>query len=231
LKFTGLAALAASTMLACVPHTALAQDAAPSVPAATPATAAVETAAIAPATPAAPPAVLGTIAPPVYDLPDPASLTRPDLAFVSTPEIVDDFEKYFYFHRDETSFADAFNDIRECDALASGSNIYMGADAGSIAAASAQYGAMAGAVGGVIGSAIADAIFGSAARRQQRRLNLRNCMAFKGYQRYGLEGDLWKKFNFEEGHGRKKEGERNEALELQALVASGPKPTAKELGL
>lgn len=209
---------------------------APTAPAATPAApeaapAAPTAADAVPAAPAAPPAVLGTVASPVYDLPDPATLTRPELAFAATPEITDDFEKYFYFHRDETSFADAFNDIRECDALASGSNIYMGADAGSIAAASAQYGAAAGAIGGVIGSAIADAIFGSAARRQQRRLNLRNCMAFKGYQRYGLEGDLWKKFNFEEGHGRKKEGERNEALELQALVASGPKPTAKELGL
>jgi hypothetical protein len=83
----------------------------------------------------------------------------------------------------------------------------------------------------LIGSAIADAIFGSAARRAQRRINLRNCMGFKGYQRYGLAEKQWKDFNFEEGHGRKKEGERDDALELQALVASGPKPTAKELGL
>jgi len=56
-------------------------------------------------------------------------------------------------------------------------------------------------------------------------------MGFKEYQRYGLTGELWKDFNFEEGHGRKKEGERDNALELQALVASGPKPTTKELGL
>ncbi len=180
---------------------------------------------------APPPAVLGTIAEPVYDLPDPATLKRPVMDFTPTPEITADFDKYFYFHRPETSFADAFNDIRECDALASGANIYLHADAGSVAAASAQYGALAGGVGGVIGSVIADAIFGSAARRQQRRINLRNCMGFKGYGRYGLSGDLWKAFNFEEGNGRKKEGERNEALELQALVASGPQPAAKELGL
>jgi hypothetical protein len=179
---------------------------------------------------APPPAVTGTIAAPVYDLPDPATLTRPKLDFTATPEIEADFDKYFYFHRDGTSFVDAFNDVRECDALASGSNIYMGGDSAAMSGAMAQYG-MAGAMGGVIGSAIADAIFGSAARRQQRRVNLRNCMGFKGYQRYGLAGDLWKEFNFEEGNGRKKEGERNEALELQALVASGPKPATKELGL
>lgn len=95
----------------------------------------------------------------------------------------------------------------------------------------ATYGPMAGAVGGVIGSVLVDAIFGSAQRRAQRRINMRNCMGFKGYQRYGLSGDLWKKFNFQEGNGRKKEDVRNEAMELQALVASGQKPTTKELGL
>ena len=180
---------------------------------------------------APPPAVTGTMAPRAFDLPDPATLTRPVMAFTPTPEIEADFDKFFYFHRDETAYAEAYGDIRECDALASGSNIYMGASSAQMGASMAQYGALAGGVGGLIGSAIADAIFGSAARRQQRRINLRNCMGFKGYQRYGLAAEQWKDFNFEEGHGRKKEGERDNALELQALVASGPKPTAKELGL
>jgi hypothetical protein len=178
-----------------------------------------------------PPAVTGTIAPRTFELPDPVALTRPVMEFTATPEIEADFDKFFYFHRSETAFAEAYGDIRECDALASGSNIYMGASSAQMGASMAQYGALAGGVGGVIGSAIADAIFGSAARRQQRRINLRNCMGFKGYQRYGLAAEQWKDFNFEEGHGRKKEGERDDALELQALVASGPKPAARELGL
>lgn len=166
-----------------------------------------------------------------YDIPDPASLKAPTLTFTATPEIEADYDKYFYFHRDGTSFAEAYADIRECDALASGSSIYMGADSASMGAAMAQYGALAGGVGGIIGSAIADAIFGSAERRKQRRMSMRNCMGFKGYQRYGLSGDLWKDFNFEEGMGRKKEGIRDDAMTLQALVASGPKPATKELGL
>lgn len=216
------AAIALQLTLAAVP--ALGQDAAvPAPTAAAPVPAAAEV-------PPPPPAVTGTMAMPVYELPDPATLKRPALEFKPTPEIEADFDKYFYFHREGTTFPEAFDDVRECDALASGANIYMGGDSAMMSSAVAQYG-MAGAVGGVIGSAIADAIFGSAARRQQRRTNLRNCMGFKGYQRYGLSGDLWKEFNFEEGHGRKKEGERNEALELQALVASGPKPATKELGL
>ena len=165
-----------------------------------------------------------------YELPDPATLTMPQLDFTPTPADEADFDKYFYFHRDGTSFAEAYTDIRECDALASGSSIYLDGGA-AMAGAMANYGVLAAGIGSAVGGLIADAIFGSAARRQQRRINLRNCMGFKGYQRYGLSGALWKDFNFEEGHGRKKEGERDDALEIQALVASGPKPKTKELGL
>lgn len=166
-----------------------------------------------------------------FEIPNPTTVKMPVLEFAPTPVIETDFDKYFYFHRAETSFVEAYGDIRECDALSSGANIYMGDNSAAMGAAMAQYGVLAGGVGGAIGSAIADAIFGSAARRQQRRINLRNCMGFKGYQRFGLSGDLWKEFNFEEGHGRKREGVRDEALEQQALVASGPTPNAKELGL
>ncbi|MEY4238761.1 MAG: hypothetical protein RL339_1362 [Pseudomonadota bacterium] len=165
-----------------------------------------------------------------YELPDPSTLTMPKVDFTPTPADEADFDKYFYFHRDGTGFAEAYTDVRECDALASGSSIYL--DGGpAMAGAMANYGVLAAGIGSAVGGLIADAIFGSAARRQQRRINLRNCMGFKGYQRYGLTGDLWKDFNFEEGHGRKKEGERDDALEIQALVASGPKPKTKELGL
>jgi hypothetical protein len=167
---------------------------------------------------------------PASAIPSPEGLTMPKLDFAPTPEIEKDFDKYFYFHRADTSFAEAYIDIHECDALASGSSIYLGGNA-AMAGATAQYGVLPGAIGSAIGSAIADAIFGSAARREQRRVNLRNCMGFKGYKRYGLSRDLWTEFNFEEGMGRKKEDRRNDALALQALVASGPAPTTKELGL
>lgn len=190
----------------------------------------------APATAVAPPSTDSVPAPlatePLHAvIPDPAGLKMPELGFTATPEIEADFTKYFYFHRDQTSFAEAYADIRECDALASGSSVYMRYDAAMSGAYAAQYGALGAGVGGVIGSAIADAIFGSAMRRQQRRISLRNCMGFKGYQRYGLSGDLWKEFNFEEGMGRKKEDVRDDAIALEALVASGPAPTTKELGL
>ena len=164
------------------------------------------------------------------EIPSPASLTAPPLEFVAKPEDEPSFDKYFYFHRAGTSFEEAYADIRECDALASGSSIYL--DSGpAMAGAMANYGVLAGGVGGAVGGLIADAIFGSAARRAQRRTNLRNCMGFKQYHRYGLTRDLWTAFNFEEGMGRKREPVRLRALALQALVASGPAPRTTELGL
>lgn len=183
--------------------------------------AAAETVAVAAPAPAA-------VAPPALSIPNADGLEMPKLAFTPDPTITSDYGKYFYFHRPDTTFAESYADIRECDALASGSRIYMGGDSMMMSQAVTQYG-LGGAIGGVIGSAIADAIFGSAARRKERRIKMRNCMGFKGYQRYGLAKDLWEPFNFQEGNGRKKDDVRDRALRLQALVASGPTPNQEVL--
>jgi len=89
---------------------------------------------------------------------------------------------------------------------------------------------MTGAVGGMIGNAIADAIVGSAERRRARRINMRQCMSFKGYERHGLSKALWQKFNFEEGLTGVSEEERQRLLKQQALVAATARPDTKELG-
>lgn len=148
----------------------------------------------------------------------------PNLAYTPDPVIAADFDKYFFFHREGTDFSQAYADITECDSLASGINFYMGASDAAIASAMSQYGALAGGIGGAIGGLMADAIFGSAERRRIKRINLRNCMYFKGYDRYGLEKDLWQAFHFEEGLSRENAKDREAALLKQARVASGPKP-------
>lgn len=152
------------------------------------------------------------------------AIPMPDLAYTPTPMIAENFDKYFFFHREGTDFSAAYADITECDSLASGINFYMGADSGAMAAAMANYGVVAGAAGGVIGGLLADAIFGSAERRRIKRINMRNCMFYKGYDRYGLEKELWQKFHFEEGLSRENAKDREAALLKQARVASGPKP-------
>lgn len=158
-----------------------------------------------------------------------AAIPMPAITFDTASVDERDYEKYFIFHRDETSFDVAYADITECDALGSGINYYMGADSGSLASAMTQYGVVAGAVGGAIASVAMDAIFGSAERRKAKRINIRNCMFYKGYDRYGLEKDLWQEFHFEEGNSREEAESREAKLKMQARVASGPKPTTEVL--
>jgi hypothetical protein len=155
-----------------------------------------------------------------------AAVEFPDLAFTETPVDVELYDKYFYFHRADTSFDEAYADISECDALASGISF---SAYGSGTVPYPYAGTMAGAVGGAIGGLMADAIFGSAERRRIRRINMRNCMGFKGYARFGMEKERWQTFHFEEGFGRVEDEKRKVYLMKQAKVASGPAPQQKAL--
>lgn len=157
-----------------------------------------------------------------------AAIATPDLTSSAADGDAADFDKYFYFHRPDTGFDEAFADINECDALASGISYYRASSEPYPGYFANQYG-IGGAIGGALGAALADAIFGSAERRKVRRINMRNCMGFKGYQRYGLGKDIWKEFNFEEGGGREDEKIRAASLLQQARVASGPTPLQKAI--
>ncbi len=156
-----------------------------------------------------------------------AKVEMPELAFQATPEDEKNFDKYYFFNRPGTDFATAYADISECDGYARGL-------ASGITYQQAPYpyaGTMAGAIGGAIGNAMAVAIFGSAEKRRLRRVNMRKCMNFKGYERYGLAKDKWEPFNFEEGLSGVSETDRQRYLKQQALVASSYTPTTKGLGL
>lgn len=160
-------------------------------------------------------------------IPDPASVPMPDLVFTSTPLIEEDFDKYYVFNRAETSFADALTDIRECD------NLARGLDSGyryQDVPYPYTY-TLAGTAGSLIGNAMMSAIFGSAEKRRLRRVNMRKCMHYKGYGRFGLAKEKWEPFNFEEGLDGVKETERQKLLAQQAKVAAGPVPAGKDLGL
>src|SRR4051812_19634994 len=148
---------------------------------------------------------------------DPSTIPLPNLAFQPNPEEEGNYDKYFYFHREETDFAVAYADLRECDGYARG-----------LAVRGDQvYGQ--GAIGDLLGSAISDLISGSAERRRLRRVNMRTCMGFKGYRIFGLPKALWELFNFEEGNRHVEEGERQRLLRIQARVASGPTPQVGEI--
>jgi hypothetical protein len=156
---------------------------------------------------------------------DAASVPTPELRFTETAADLQGYDKYFYFVRENTDFATAYADLRECDALARGMKFYAGG--GQVPYPYA--GTLAGAAGGAVGSLVADAIFGSSVRRQMRRTNLRTCMGYKGYSRYGLNKDLWQRFNFEEGNRTVPEEERQKYLQQQAKAAVSGRPASQEL--
>lgn len=157
---------------------------------------------------------------------DPATITVPSLAFTVTPELAADFDKYYYFHRADTDFPTALRDLLECDGYARGLVTRYGDQSVPYPYA----GTVAGALGGAIGNAMAVAIFGSAEKRRLRRINMRNCMFYKGYQRYGLDKEIWEEFNFEEGLDGVTEEVRIGYLRQQARIASGERPNQPALG-
>jgi hypothetical protein len=164
---------------------------------------------------------------PMTVVPDPATVPMPQLDFAPSALDEADFDKYYYFHRDGTSFEQALADLRDCDGFARGlSSGYHYQEA----TYPYTY-TVPGAVGGIIGNAMVEAIFGSAEKRRIRRVNMRRCMGYKGYARFGLRKDLWQEFNFEEGFSGEEETQRQAMIAQQAKVASGPRPTGKELGL
>ena len=154
---------------------------------------------------------------------DPATIPMPELSSTPTPQIEENYDKYYYFNRAGTDFMTAYADLRECDGYARGL-AYRASYAGYYGG-----GLLTGAIGGAVGAVAADAIFGSAQRRLARRINMLTCMRFKEYRVFGLPENLWERFNFEEGLRQVPEEERQRLLRLQARVASGPAPTVGEV--
>lgn len=171
------------------------------------------------------PALAAPPPPPAPPAPDPATLELPDLG-KATADDAADFDKYFYFHRVDTSFEQALADIRECDGYARG----LASPYGYVDTPYPYAGTLAGAAGGMIGNMMVAMIFGSAELRKARRTNMRRCMNYKGYERYGLNKDVWQQFHFEEGLSSVEEKERQLKLAKQAKAASLIPPAGKDLG-
>jgi hypothetical protein len=72
-------------------------------------------------------------------------------------------------------------------------------------------------------------MFGVPARRKAHRTNMRVCMGYKGYQRYGLPQAIWQSFNFDDAATAPAEADRQKMLMQQAKIASGPRPLNPEL--
>ncbi len=120
----------------------------------------------------------------------------PSLTFTPDAAAAQDFDKYFYFHRTETSFAQALADIMECDDFARATDFGM---------------------------------FSGSRQLMTRKANLRVCMGYKGYRRYGLPRAIWQSFNSDAVKPEPTEAERTRMVIQQARAASGPLPAQPEL--
>ena len=159
---------------------------------------------------------------------DPARVSTPDIKFTPTAADQGDYEKYFIFNRADTGFATAYADIAECDNYARGRPAGNSGSSNIASAVASQFGLVGGVVGGMIAGAIVEAQM-AAERRKLRRGIMRTCMGFKGYSAFGLPKSLRTRFNFEEGAKQVEEERRMSFLQIQAKVASGPRPTVGEI--
>ena len=157
---------------------------------------------------------------------DPATIPMPVLTFAPDPKWEKDFDKYYYFNRVDTGFATALGDLRQCDGLSRG----LASPFGNSDVPYPYNSTTSGLIGGAIANVMVAAIVGSSQLRATRRVNMRRCMYFKGYDRFGLPKDMWQTFNFEEGFDGLPEHERQAFLKQQARVASGPRPATAVLG-
>lgn len=175
---------------------------------------------------------------PSTEVPDPTSVTMPDLGDKPLAGADGAFDKYYFFHRDDVSFASALADLRECDDFARGAvtvsrlsgpvaiygnSVFPRADGSGETGSNVSF-------RGPSVTALGDA-FLSADARKARRINMRRCMHYKGYQRFGIDKTLWQKFNFEEGYSSIAEADRQYMLAQQAKVASTPGIARGDLGL
>ena len=133
--------------------------------------------------------------------------------------------KYFVFHQANVAPDLALADISECMDYSrvvvnmrpsGGSFIPVNVPAGLSPAAAG----LAGGLGGLIGGAIVEATVHAPQRRQMRRATMRQCMAFKGYSRFGVSEERW-----EELH----DGEEREVALRLAAIASSSAPEGTEV--
>ncbi len=163
---------------------------------------------------------------------DPGSVAIPSIAFVEAAEDKKLYNKYFFFHRKGISFEEALIDVIECDAFGRALPFRLEPTRYIVISnniAIAGVGTVVANLVDPIGQRWADKMFGVPWRRTTRRNNLRVCMGYKGYQRYGLSREIWQKFNFDEADKPPAEGDRKRMLIQQARIASGADPMQPEL--
>ncbi|THD35403.1 MAG: hypothetical protein E7773_13275 [Sphingomonas sp.] len=161
-------------------------------------------------------------------LPDPATITVPDVTPPTDPKVRGDGYKFYYFHNPNVTFAQAYDDIAECRAFLAHTSA--GPVPGfvpwrvGVERSSARLTDKSPTVGlspyGVLGDAMG-AIMAPKMERGSRSNIMRRCMGTRGYVRYAITESAFDELN---------DGPDEDRLILmQAKLASGPKPNDEEV--
>ena len=147
-------------------------------------------------------------------LPDPATITVPDLSHSGDPEVVANGWKYFFFQREGVSFAEAHADLSDCYRLLASGNW------GSIKldrfipweskAGRKPYNTPF--TFGLVGVVLMELAEGSLVRRD-RQASMRRCMETRDYVRYGVAEEVWENVT---------DLPPEKSIAIQAKIASGP---------
>lgn len=154
-------------------------------------------------------------------LPDPATITIPDMS-AGTPELDSAGDaKYFYFHKAGVSFERAAADFVECFGYAIPPIPPVKLPAFVLLDENAKRGGHVGpSPYGLVGEAIGAILMPSLLRRSAMG-NMRVCMGYKNYKRYPTTKETYLVLN---------EGDDLRASILMlAKIASGPAPTSESL--
>ncbi|HYE28701.1 MAG TPA: hypothetical protein VEA61_10765 [Allosphingosinicella sp.] len=151
-----------------------------------------------------------------------ASPAQPaDAAFLAfRPAEGETFARHVFFHRPGVGMEEARADLAECRSYASSAMLWP-REPDSLPPDPKQLppDVSGGPLGPVVGG-LAFALVEGGERAKIAAANMRKCMGFKGYGRYGLSDALWKQLNA---------GTPEEVLLRQARLASGEAPSGRRL--
>jgi hypothetical protein len=147
-------------------------------------------------------------------LSDPAAVVVPDLSGSSKPEVVREGSKYFFFRQEGVSFEKAHADLSECFQFlqpSSWESVQMNRFVPWVSKPGRRTVPSTNAYG-LVGALLAGAVEGTLQHRDYQA-KLRVCMEPRGYTRYGVAEDIWKRVT---------SLPPDQSIAVQAKIASGP---------
>jgi hypothetical protein len=151
-----------------------------------------------------------------------SAIVLPSLEFISNDKIIEQFHKNYFFHREGVDFKTALSDLNECEYYSTFNEpwvrppTFMPFALNSIGGARTKPSynrptLMSAVFGGMVMKPLS---------RRMHNANMRTCMNFRGYSRYGLTEEI----NTEiEKNGQE------ESLLIRAMIASGSKPKVESI--